>query len=180
LVQLQRAAAVIAGGIMVVWGVAMLLPLLGLRLPGVGLSAKLTELLQRLSARLGKRPPVVRALLLGAMTTLLPCGWLWAFVVAAAGAGSALGGGAVMVAFWLGTVPALLGLGLGVRQAARLFGRYLPAMTALAVIAIGLVQLTGRITMPHHHGHGHHAVPGLPAPAEHPPAHHEHEDHAAH
>ena len=37
--------------------------------------------------------------------------------VTAAGAGSAAGGVAVMLAFWAGTVPALLGLGLGLGTA---------------------------------------------------------------
>ncbi|MBE7450024.1 MAG: sulfite exporter TauE/SafE family protein [Kofleriaceae bacterium] len=41
-----------------------------------------------------------RAALLGLLSAALPCGWLWAFVVVAAGTGSPVGGALVMTAFW--------------------------------------------------------------------------------
>src|SRR5690606_22224328 len=42
----------------------------------------------------------------GLLTALLPCGWLWAYLAVAASTGSVAGGSLVMVAFWLGSVPA--------------------------------------------------------------------------
>ncbi|MBK6847933.1 MAG: sulfite exporter TauE/SafE family protein [Proteobacteria bacterium] len=145
---LPRLAGVVAGVLMLIWGLAMLGTLLGARWPALGLARRLSALLQPLVRRLGQRPPVLRALLLGTLTTLLPCGWLYAFVVAAAGTGSALRGAALMAAFWLGTVPALLGLGLGVRPLARRLGRALPLLTALAVLALGTLALAGRLHAP--------------------------------
>jgi sulfite exporter TauE/SafE len=44
---------------------------------------------------------------MGLGSAMLPCGWLYGFVVLAAAAGSTWSGLATMVAFWLGTVPAL-------------------------------------------------------------------------
>ncbi|MBK8479619.1 MAG: sulfite exporter TauE/SafE family protein [Proteobacteria bacterium] len=149
---LPRLAGAVAGVVMLLWGLAMLGTLLGARWPALGLARRLTARLQPLVRQLGQRSPVVRALLLGTLTTLLPCGWLYAFVVAAAGTGSAWRGAALMAAFWLGTVPALLGLGLGVRPLARRLGRVLPVLTALAVLALGALALAGRLHAPHARG----------------------------
>lgn len=145
---LPRLAGLVAGVVMLIWGLAMLGTLLGARWPALGVARRLSALLQPLVRQLGQRPPVLRALLLGTLTTLLPCGWLYAFVVAAAGTGSALGGATLMAAFWLGTVPALLGLGIGVRPLARRLGRALPVLTALAVLALGTLALAGRLHAP--------------------------------
>jgi sulfite exporter TauE/SafE len=51
--------------------------------------------------------PARRALLTGLLTPLLPCGLLWAAFAAAAVAGSALGGGSVMIGFAAGSLPVL-------------------------------------------------------------------------
>jgi sulfite exporter TauE/SafE len=83
------------------------------------------------------KPPLWRASVLGLSSALLPCGWLYAFVVLAAGAGSAWGGGLLLAAFWLGTVPALLGLGLGVERLSRPLRAYLPRLGALLVLLVG-------------------------------------------
>ena len=56
------------------------------------------------------RAATLRAWLVGVVNGLLPCGWLWAFVVTAGGTASPWRGAAVMLAFWLGTVPAMVGL----------------------------------------------------------------------
>ncbi len=147
---LQRVAGWLAGGVMVLWGLAMLLPLLApsAKLPRLGrLPGPLTRALDRSVAALAAKPPVLRAAALGALTVLLPCGWLYAFVISAAGTGSALYGAALMATFWLGTVPVLIGLGLGVQTLARKLGRTLPALTALALVAIGVVSLASRVSV---------------------------------
>ena len=46
-------------------------------------------------------------LLLGILTGLLPCGWLYSFVAIAAGSKSPTNGALIMFLFWIGTVPAL-------------------------------------------------------------------------
>jgi uncharacterized protein len=54
--------------------------------------------------------PALRALTLGLLWGWLPCGLVYSVLLAAAFAGSALAGGATMIAFGLGTLPAMLGL----------------------------------------------------------------------
>jgi hypothetical protein len=139
-----RPAALAAGTLMIVWGGITLLRARGVRIP-----LPRTRALQRLSRalfeRLQNHPPAIRALLLGLLTTLLPCGWLYAFVATAAGTGSVPVAMAVMGAFWLGTVPMLAGLGLASQRAFGPLRRQLPAITAAVLMLIGLLTLTGRI-----------------------------------
>ena len=155
-----RLAAVAAGMLMIIWGGVTLLRARGVRIPGVRL-VTVTRVAGWLGARLGSRPPTVRALLLGLFTTLLPCGWLYAFVATAAGTGSVPTAMVVMAGFWLGTVPVLAGLGIVAQRAFGPLRRHLPAVTAAAMIVIGLLMVTGRLsrTMPggapantHQHG----------------------------
>ena len=49
---------------------------------------------------------------LGLLLSGLPCGLLYAALAAAAATGSALAGAIVMLAFCLGTIPALIGVAL--------------------------------------------------------------------
>lgn len=99
----------------------------------------------RWAARLkGKRSFPV---LLGMLTGLMPCGWLWAYVVVAAGTGSVLGGALVMATFWLGTVPALAIVGITLSKLGRRAGSHLRwAVPVLMLVAGGLTLATrGRL-----------------------------------
>ncbi len=141
----SRIAAILAGATMVGFGLVTLLRLRGVRLALLKPPPALSRLVaagQRVA--LGWRP-FPRALMIGLLTTLLPCGWLWAFAVTAAGTGSAAWGAATMAAFWLGTVPVLAALGLGVQQLTGRLGAKLPAMTAAALVIIGLFTVFNRV-----------------------------------
>jgi hypothetical protein len=148
LLGLQRIAAVLAGMMMIVVGVLAVLRYRGVSLPHIGLPA----FLQRLVV-LGQRTavglrPLPRALVMGLLTALLPCGWLYWFAIIAAGAGSAAWGAAVMVAFWAGTVPVLVSLGVGVQALTGVLGRRLPLATALILVVLGLYTVGGRLLLP--------------------------------
>jgi sulfite exporter TauE/SafE len=138
--QLQHVAALVAGVVIVGWGLYTIAVALGWRhephVHGV--------LFRRGLVQLRARRPATRAWLVGVLTGLLPCGWLWAFVVSAAGTGSPLAGGVVMAVFWLGTVPAMTGvLTVGVPVVDWL-RRRLPIVTALVLIALGVGTLAWR------------------------------------
>jgi sulfite exporter TauE/SafE len=125
---------------------------------------------QRFAARQAALP---RALVIGLLTTLLPCGWLYAFVVTAAGSGGPLNGAAVMATFWVGTLPVLLSLGIGARQLAGALGDRLPLATAAALVIVGAVTLSGRMTLSAetlaHQVVAESTADGLPDPDELPP-----------
>jgi sulfite exporter TauE/SafE len=154
---LQPLAAALAGLTLVVIGLSTLAHLSGwraltargplARLTRAGLPAGLAGLLRRVQSRALRLPPTGRALAIGATTTLLPCGWLYAFAVTAAGTGAPLAGMLVMAVFWAGTLPVLVSLGAAVRSATRLFGPRLRASASLALVVLGLFTLSGRLQL---------------------------------
>ncbi len=138
----QRVAAVAAGAVMIAWGGLALLRLRGVRV--LPIRAGSATWLQRAFRVVADRPPVLRAAAVGLLSGLLPCGWLWAFLVAAAGTGSALHGASVMGAFWLGTVPALVAVGLGAQLLAAPLRRHVPAVTAVLLVVLGIFAIVSR------------------------------------
>lgn len=137
----QRAATIVAGTVIVVWGGLALATALGWRVAKARTNS--TAFASGL-VQIRSRPPAMRAWLTGVLTGLLPCGWLWAFVVAAAGTGSPLAGAATMAVFWLGTVPAMLGvLTIGGALLVRLRAR-IPIITAAMLIVVGIGTLAMR------------------------------------
>ncbi len=167
----QRVAAVAAGAVMIGWGVFALLQIGGVKVFKHGSKSTVTGWLRRGISLVGHRPPVVRAAVVGLLSGVLPCGWLWAFVVTAAGTGSALGGVAVMAVFWAGTVPILLALGLGAQILGVPLRRHIPAVTAVILVALGLYAIIGRPTtaIAAMAKHQHAAEGSVPSPDDPPP-----------
>jgi sulfite exporter TauE/SafE len=143
----SRLAVVFAGASMVVFGSFAVLRLNGVRLPPPPVPGFMRRAATGAMRFAVDRPPLLRALLTGLSTTLLPCGWLYAFVITSAGTGSAALGALTMATFWLGTLPALVALGTGVQAlAARLpgLGRRIPVITASLVIIVGMLSVFDR------------------------------------
>jgi hypothetical protein len=143
-----RVAGVVAGALMLAWGAAKLLDAAGVGVGRVALPGRLEARLGAVVGALARRPPAVRSALVGACTAALPCGWLHAFVVVAAGTGGAAAGAAVMAAFWLGTVPALVGLGASVQVLRGRLGRQASLVSALLLVGIGVANVMGRLDVP--------------------------------
>ena len=89
-----------------------------------------------------------RASLLGTLTPLLPCGWFYAFALTAAGTARAAHGALVMTVFWLGTVPALLGVGWIMGRCGGWLRQRLPVLTGTLLIVIGLLGVITRVERP--------------------------------
>lgn len=145
---LAHAAAIVAGLSLISLGLFKLVRTerfvrIGFRAP-----SGFSRLPVRLLASFAGKPPVVRSALLGLSSTLLPCGWLYAFAAVAAGTASALHGAAVMAAFWLGSVPALLGVGLSIQALAAPLRKHVPRLGAALLVTAGLVTLFTRIQVP--------------------------------
>lgn len=99
--------------------------------------------------------PSARALVLGLLWGWLPCGLVYSVLLAAAVAGGGVSGAAIMIAFGLGTVPAMAGLSfVGARLLspggswARLLGAALVAC-GLWTAALPIAALSG--AHEHHH-----------------------------
>jgi len=145
LASVERGAAIAAGALMVAWACALIATTLGARLPNRGAPAWAKRWLGQALLALGDQPASVRAGTMGLLTTLLPCGWLYTFVVTAGGTGTPVGGAAVMAVFWAGTVPMLLGVGVGVRALARPVARHLPVAGAVVVLVLGALSIAGKL-----------------------------------
>ncbi len=139
-----RVAFIGAALLMIAWGVWSLLLALNVRMPRLPAPAFLLKGSARVFQGMEKKPPILRAGLLGLSSTFLPCGWLYAYAVIAAGTGSPWRGMVVMAVFWAGTVPILVGIGTSVQLLAGSVRKKIPVLTSIALIVVGLVVLVGR------------------------------------
>lgn len=158
LLGIQLLAARLVGSLMVAAGLFRLVNLLAIhsswRLP-----TKLTMLwssnannspslvaraLMWLRPSIMRLPLQVRGLVTGLLTVLLPCGWLYLFALVAAGTGSLVMGPIVMLSFWIGTVPALIGLVAGTLALASRFRAIVPAIASVVIIVGGMYTFSGR------------------------------------
>jgi sulfite exporter TauE/SafE len=137
---IQHAATIVAAAVIVGWGLRTIAIARGWIVP----SGSSASAFARGLARVRTRRPAVRVWLAGALTGLVPCGWLWAFVVSAAGTGSVLLGAMVMSVFWLGTVPAMTGVLAVAGPLIDRLRRRMPVVTAIALIVLGVGTLASR------------------------------------
>ncbi len=143
---LGRVAALVSGAIMILWGMGALLETQGVRIfrGRWALPRRVTEGL----AALRRLPASWRGFVLGLATTLLPCGWLYAFAVTAAGTANPVQGALLMAAFWSGNLPVLLGLGAMVSAAVGPLRRHVPLLSAAVIFGVGLFTVTARANLP--------------------------------
>lgn len=146
-----RGAALLAGALMVAWALAMIGASFGTRPPGMLAPEWLKRRLGSLLVAMRDEPPVARAAITGLLTTLLPCGWLYTFVVSAGGTGSPIAGAGAMLAFWLGTLPMMLAFGFGAQRVLGPLARRLPLAAATLVLVLGLLSIAGRVGAPAMH-----------------------------
>lgn len=140
----QRVASWVAGGVIVLWGSIALAGELGWKAWTPSIPGVVRRTLSRGMRLAAAVPPLPRAVAVGLLSALLPCGWLWAFVITAAGTGTATSGGLVMFAFWIGTLPMMLGVGALMGLLSAPLRRKLPLATAVVMIALGLITVVRR------------------------------------
>lgn len=152
LLGLSRTAAIVSGMLLVLWGVTTLLRAAGMRFwqsnrEGPSISQRI---MAPLLAKMRGKGAITKAATIGVMSALLPCGFLYAFVATAAGTGRVDSALLVMAIFWLGTLPAMSIVGIGLQRLAGPLRARLPLLTAIAVIVIGTLAMIGKLT-PHSH-----------------------------
>ncbi|MBF0194646.1 MAG: sulfite exporter TauE/SafE family protein [Magnetococcales bacterium] len=134
---LQGVPYIVAGTVMVWMGLdsAGLLPFVRRdKNSGGGLIAALTKRLMR-----GTLPG--RTLFLGVVTGFLPCTLHWAFQAKALAVGSIAGGMAILLAFGLGTLPALWGFGLVSTMLSQKLRQQLLKGAGLIIVFMGLMAI---------------------------------------
>lgn len=139
---LRMAAARLVGGAMIVLGLSRVISMLWSK-PANFKTTKASvigKLLATMRPYVFRLPLAGRAAATGLLTAFLPCGWLYLFAFVAAGTASPLSGAFVMIAFWIGTLPLLVGF---VASATMLKERY---RKAVPVVAAALLVVTGYYT----------------------------------
>lgn len=148
LVGMQRVAGPLMGLVLIGMAVLALRPRAPEPLIALGAGPRKLGALDRLRlyfARSLRERGVWAGAAAGLLTALLPCGWLWAYVLVAAGTGSPSHGATLMAVFWLGSLPALFGVGLLAGEVGRRLGRHAPRITAGLLLALGLLSLAGKL-----------------------------------
>lgn len=144
LASLRPVAAIIAGATMAWFGVVLLLRSKGWTIARLKLPPAWLRVISSLHRVAMNRPPLARAAMIGLLTTLLPCGWLYAFVISAAGTAHLASGALVMAVFWAGTLPMLVAVGASTRLAMGPLAKKLPVLTAIVLIAASAATLVNR------------------------------------
>ncbi len=140
----QQTATYVAGGLMIVVGFIALIRHFGVRIKLPKVFSPVQKILQAGFAKAQSLPPLKRAFTIGALTSLMPCGWLYTFAITAAGTGSPFWGVVVMAVFWAGTVPIMSALMLGVDKIGTSIQKRLPVLMAGLVIMLGMFTLAYR------------------------------------
>lgn len=163
--------AILVGIFLILWGGRNLLGLRSTRT--ISGSSTSSGLYSRILNRVMNFAPTPRAYVIGLVTVLLPCPWLYGFVALAAASGSWWQGGIVMAVFWLGTLPVLVAVGAFSRQVLERWGAQAPAVTSGLLIASGIFCILAHTDVISLHGdhHGH---------AGHGASHDSHAHHASH
>jgi len=106
----------LAAGLLAVAAIGFLgyaLPRLGLKLPfAAGQNTAWVRSVEAIAKPLFAKPVGWRGYMLGVVLGFIPCGLVYAALAAAAASGDPLGGMFAMAAFAIGTMPALMGLGI--------------------------------------------------------------------
>ena len=150
----ERALAVGAGLVMMVIGAEVLGALPQMTGRGAVL-ARMT--VGRLLAGVIRSQSPAAPLALGVFNAFLPCQLIYAFAAAAASTGSVVAGMLTMLAFGLGTVPAMLALGISRVLAQPRVRVRLSVLAGILVLGFGAVTiLRGLDLLPHGSHHSHH------------------------
>ncbi|MCF6179363.1 MAG: sulfite exporter TauE/SafE family protein [Geopsychrobacter sp.] len=96
---------------------------------------------------LRKLPPAASALPLGILFGFLPCGFLYAMILTAAQSAESLKGGGVMLAFGLGTFPALFFIGSATHLISQSRRAWMFRIAGILVAVMGTYNLIRHIRM---------------------------------
>lgn len=140
----QQSATYVAGGLMILVGLIALGRHLGIKISLPKVFAPVQRILQVGFQYTKAMKPFPRAVTIGALTSLMPCGWLYTFAITAAGTGSPVWGALLMAAFWAGTVPIMVALILGMNKISLSVQRYVPSLMACLVIIVGIFTIAYR------------------------------------
>lgn len=138
---IQRVAAVLSGAVLLYWGLKGFI----LKQSAFESTFKQTGLVGAIYKRLLSKDSEFTALhsfYLGTASALLPCGWLYSFIAVAVASAHYITGAGIMFAFWLGSVPALLSIGVVIRTLRSRYPKFMPQLTSGLLVFAGFVSIS--------------------------------------
>ena len=147
-----RLLAIIAGTFMIVVGLEVLGVLAQMTARGAALAQATVG--RVLGGVMRSRSPVA-PLALGVFNAFLPCQLIYAFAARAASTASVTDGMLTMLCFGLGTVPAMLSLGVAGVLARPTVRARLSTASGVLIIAFGVLTVLRAFDVLPHTGHGH-------------------------
>lgn len=145
---LGRAGTILALALVIATAAWMLARAFGVRWSAGAAKSRLGQAYGAAARVFAGADPGARGLALGLLTALLPCGFLYLFLVTAAAAGGAIAGAVTMAVFWAGTVPALFAVGVLARRLTPALRRRAPAFAAVLLLTVALTALLPRLSAP--------------------------------
>lgn len=142
-----HAASILVGATLVLLGLARLWKLASpstMRLEHSKWFSHWHQVIAIARKRIRTESPIANAYVWGLLSTWLPCGWLYLFVLAAATAGGWFPSMMMMGAFWLGTLPALSIVAWGGTWFRKLNPQVLQWGAAILLVVFGWWTLTTR------------------------------------
>jgi sulfite exporter TauE/SafE len=133
---------------MIVFGIVTIMRLRGVRIKRLKIPGFFQRFVERSQKAAFGLTPMRRAVSIGLLTTLLPCGWLYLFAFVAAGTAHPLWGGLTMLAFWVGTLPVMVSLGTGMQMLSGPLHSRMPMITAVLIVMVGVYTTMGRFNAP--------------------------------
>lgn len=134
-------SAVLIAGLFLALGIRQLATSsMHLRLPAA--LARLHARALGAAARRGRQASGAAAV--GLLSVLLPCGWLYSFLLSATATQNALWGAGLLVAFWAGTLPALFVGPVVFNRVVRPFRAAAPRFSGVLLILVGVATLGWR------------------------------------
>ena len=140
----QQTATWLAGFLMLLVGLVALVRSFGYSLGSWKPLSFISRWLQSGFSRANTLPKFYRALAIGGISSLMPCGWLYTFAITAAGTGDPAWGGLLMATFWLGTLPIMVALVVGFQRLSQSVQKRVPFAMSTLVIATGLFVMLHR------------------------------------
>ncbi|HMP16117.1 MAG TPA: sulfite exporter TauE/SafE family protein [Gemmatales bacterium] len=140
----QRGAAYLAAATMFLCAAVLLLRQIGVPLQHLPIPQAWVKSIYAGFRWASPWPEVIRAWWMGLLTTWIPCGWLYAFVIVAAGSGSASSGMVIMLAFWAGTLPLLSLIGMTAGQVSQRWRLATPWIAIACCLVLGWMTCVHR------------------------------------
>jgi hypothetical protein len=152
---LRQGMAILTGLLLIWYGLVQVKPDLLPRLPVLHpLQGSWHQRLSRGMDRLSQQAQWWTPAMLGSFWGLIPCGFLYAAQIKAAQTGSLWMGAATMLAFGLGTMPMMLGVGVSASRLSASRRSQLFRLGGWVTIAIGFLTLLRTGEMVDYTGHG--------------------------